>query len=128
MDKLKVDRVQTGVRLEKRLLKVLKGLAEYFEISMTELFEGILLHELDGKSAFAGKEEILEVIAGLRKVYGLALVALHRGGETFREGDGVRRMPFHAGDALVVHTTWEALARLTGNRDFVIVTTASAWV
>lgn len=77
MKKLKVQRVQTGVRLEKRLLKVLKGLAEYFDISMTELLEGILLHELDGKSAFAGKREILGVISGLKAVYGLDLDSSH---------------------------------------------------
>jgi di/tricarboxylate transporter len=59
----------------------------------------------------------------MRKIYGIALVALHRGGETIREGHGVRRTPFHAGDTLIVHTTWEALSRLKGNRDFVIVTT-----
>ncbi|MFT5114339.1 MAG: di/tricarboxylate transporter [Parasphingorhabdus sp.] len=59
----------------------------------------------------------------LRKVYGVALVALHRGGETHREGDGIREMPFQAGDTLVVHTTWDALDRLKGNRNFVIVTT-----
>ena len=77
MKKLKVERVQTGVRLEKRLLKVLKGLAEYFEISLTELLEGILLHELDGKSAFEGKLEILKTIKGLRDVYGMDLDSSH---------------------------------------------------
>ncbi|MDP2133324.1 MAG: SLC13 family permease [Sulfuritalea sp.] len=59
----------------------------------------------------------------MRKVYGLALVALHRGGKTLREGDGVRDMPLQAGDAMVVHTTWDALAHLETNRDFVIITT-----
>ena len=59
----------------------------------------------------------------MRKIYGIALVALHRGGETIREGHGVRRTPFQAGDTLIVHTTWEALSRLKGNRDFVVVTT-----
>ncbi|MEM7407354.1 MAG: SLC13 family permease [Pseudomonadota bacterium] len=59
----------------------------------------------------------------LRKTYGIALVALHRGGETFREGDGVRRMEFQPGDTLVVHTTWDALGRLRENRNFVVVTT-----
>ena len=59
----------------------------------------------------------------MRKTYGIALVALHRGGETFREGDGVRRMAFQPGDTLVVHTTWDALARLKNNRNFVVVTT-----
>ena len=59
----------------------------------------------------------------MRKAYGIALLALHRGGETFREGDSVRRMPFRPGDTLIVHTTWDALSRLEGNRDFVVVTT-----
>jgi di/tricarboxylate transporter len=59
----------------------------------------------------------------LRKTYGIALVALHRNGETLREGDGIRDLPLQAGDTLVVHTTWEALARLEQNRNFVVVTT-----
>lgn len=59
----------------------------------------------------------------MRKAYGLALVALHRGGKTLREGEGVRDMPFAAGDTLVVHTTWDALARLEADRNFVVVTT-----
>ncbi|MGD8743562.1 MAG: SLC13 family permease [Granulosicoccaceae bacterium] len=59
----------------------------------------------------------------MRKTYGLALVGLHRGGETLREGDDIRNMPFRAGDTLVVHTTWEALTRVEKNRDFVVVTT-----
>ena len=59
----------------------------------------------------------------MRKTYGTALVALNRAGETFREGDGVRRMPFQPGDVLVVHCTWDALSRLRNNRNFVVVTT-----
>jgi di/tricarboxylate transporter len=59
----------------------------------------------------------------MRKVYGLAMVALHRDGATFREGEDIRNMPFHAGDTLVVHTTWLALDRLTSDRNFVVVTT-----
>jgi len=59
----------------------------------------------------------------MRKTYGIAMVALHRGGETKGEGDNIRTMPFEAGDTLVVHTTWEALARLEKDKDFVIVTT-----
>ena len=57
----------------------------------------------------------------MRKTYGIALVALHRGGETFREGD-VRRIAFQPGDTLLC-TTWDALARLKNNRNFVVVTT-----
>ena len=59
----------------------------------------------------------------LRKKYGIAMVALHRGGETRQEGENIRAIPFEAGDTLVVHTTWDALARLEGDKDFVIVTT-----
>jgi len=59
----------------------------------------------------------------MRKVYGIAMVALHRDGETLREGDGIRDLPLEAGDTLVVHTTWDALARLEKDRDFVVVTT-----
>ncbi len=59
----------------------------------------------------------------MRKTYGLALVALHRNGETLREGDHIRDLPFEAGDTLVVHTAWDALARLEKDRNFVIVTT-----
>ena len=58
----------------------------------------------------------------MRKTYGLAMVALHRRGETLREGDDIRNLPLEAGDTLVVHTSWEALARLESNRDFVVVT------
>ena len=59
----------------------------------------------------------------MRKTYGIAMVALHRNGETLREGDGIRDLPLHAGDTLVVHTTWDALSRLEQNKDFVVVTT-----
>jgi di/tricarboxylate transporter len=59
----------------------------------------------------------------MRKTYGLALIALHRDGETMREGDDIRNMPLHAGDTLVVHTAWDALARIESNRDFVVITT-----
>ena len=59
----------------------------------------------------------------MRKTYGLALIGLHRDGETLREGDDIRSMPFHPGDTLVVHTAWNALERIEKNRDFVVVTT-----
>ena len=59
----------------------------------------------------------------MRKTYGIAMVALHRQGRTYREGEGIRDMPLQAGDTLVVHTTWDALARLEKNPDFVVVTT-----
>ena len=68
-----VERVQTGVRIEKRLLKVLKALAEYHDLTLGDLLEGIVLHAFAGKCPF-GKPS-LEVIAGLKKVYGLELDA-----------------------------------------------------
>ncbi|PCJ87699.1 MAG: SLC13 family permease [Thiotrichaceae bacterium] len=59
----------------------------------------------------------------MRKTYGVAMVAMHRNGETLREGDEIRNMPFEAGDTMVVHTTWDALARLQKDKNFVVVTT-----
>jgi len=59
----------------------------------------------------------------MRKVYGLSLLALKRGDVTTEAGEGVRDIPLQAGDALVVHTPWDALARLKEDRDFVVVTT-----
>jgi len=68
-----VERVQTGVRLEKRLLKVLKGLAEHLDISVADLIEGMSLHCFDGKVPFSA--ETLEKIAQLKTVYDLDLDA-----------------------------------------------------
>jgi len=69
----KVNRVQTGVRIERDLLKVLKGLAEYLELSLGDLIEGIALHALEGKTPFS--QETLGKIGQLREVYGLDLTA-----------------------------------------------------
>ncbi len=68
-----IERQQTGIRIEKRILKVLKGLAEYHDISLGDLLEGIVLHAFEGKAPF-GKES-LQKIGELRKVYGLDLTA-----------------------------------------------------
>ena len=70
---LRVERVQTGVRIEKGMLKVLKALAELFEISLGDLLEGIVLHAFEGKAPF-GKED-LERIKDLKKIYSLDLTA-----------------------------------------------------
>lgn len=59
----------------------------------------------------------------MRKTYGIAMIGLHRDGETMREGDDIRSVPFQAGDTLVVHTAWNALERIEKDRDFVVVTT-----
>lgn len=72
--RLVVERVQTGVRVEKRILKVLKGLAEYHDLSLGDLLEGIVLHAFEGKSPFDDKAT-LEVIADLKRIYALDLDA-----------------------------------------------------
>jgi di/tricarboxylate transporter len=59
----------------------------------------------------------------MRKTYGIAMIGLHRDGETYREGGDIRSIKLHAGDTIVVHTAWEALARLEKDRNFVVVTT-----
>lgn len=66
-----VERVQTGVRLEKRILKVLKALAEHKNLTLGDLLEGIVLHAFEGKAPFS--PETLKVIEKLRDVYGLDL-------------------------------------------------------
>ena len=68
-----IERVQTGVRLEKRLLKVLKALAELKDMSLGDLLEGIVLHAFEGKNAFS--DETLAQIENLKTVYGLDLSA-----------------------------------------------------
>jgi hypothetical protein len=80
-----VERIQTGVRLEKRLLKVLKGLAEYHDLSLGDLLEGIVLHAFDGQCPF--DEESLRRIADLKRVYKLDLdsTASHRLSEKARD-------------------------------------------
>jgi len=69
----RVERVQTGVRMEKRLLKVLKGLAEALDLTLGDLLEGIVLHAFEGKSPFL--PETLDKIARLREIYELDLTA-----------------------------------------------------
>ena len=62
-----IERVQTGVRLERRTLKVLKGLAEYLDLSLGDLLEGIVLHAFDGKIPFSAAS--LERIQELKRFY-----------------------------------------------------------
>jgi hypothetical protein len=66
-----VERVQTGVRMEKRILKVLKALAELKDLTLGDLLEGIVLHAFDGKAPF--RPETLRQIAELKRIYGLEL-------------------------------------------------------
>lgn len=66
-----VTRTQTGVRIETRTLKVLKALAEYLDMSLGDLLEGIALHAFEGKPPFGA--ETIEKIGQLKEVYGLTL-------------------------------------------------------
>lgn len=70
---MEVERVQTGVRIEKRLLKVLKALAELTDLSLGDLLEGICLHALEGKPPF--EKATLRQIRELKRIYGLTLTA-----------------------------------------------------
>lgn len=66
---IKIERVQTGVRMEKRMVKVLKAMAEYHDISLGSLLEGIVLHAFEGESPFGSAG--LAKIATLKEVYGM---------------------------------------------------------
>jgi hypothetical protein len=68
-----VERVQTGVRMEKRLLKVLKAFAELKDLTLGDLLEGIVLHAFEGKTPFS--KQSLAQIAELKKIYGMTLRA-----------------------------------------------------
>ena len=68
-----IKRTQTGVRIESSLLKVLKGLAEYTDLSLGDLLEGIVLHAFEGKAPFS--TETQQVIDQLKVVYGCELSA-----------------------------------------------------
>jgi hypothetical protein len=70
---MQIERVQTGLRLERRLLKVLKGLAEHLDISVAELIEAMALHAFEGKAPFS--PDTVKKIAQLKAVYDLDLTA-----------------------------------------------------
>ncbi|MFS8182823.1 hypothetical protein ACMG4P_14855 [Pseudovibrio denitrificans] len=73
MTPCKIERVQTGVRLEKRVLKVLKAVAAHHEMGLGDLLEGIVLHSFEGKAPFG--PDTLAFIASMREAYGLDLTA-----------------------------------------------------
>jgi hypothetical protein len=79
-----IRRVQTGIRIEKRTLKVLKAVAELKDLTLGDLLEGILLHVYEGELPF-GKETLLQ-IQNLKKVYGLTLTA--KDSHRLREASG----------------------------------------
>lgn len=67
--KISIDRVQTGIRLEKKILKVLKGLAEHRDLSVGQMLELILMHSFENHACFS--KTGLETVKDLKKVYGL---------------------------------------------------------
>jgi len=70
---IEIERVQTGVRIEKRLLKVLKAVSELKDMTLGDLLEGIVLHAFEGQAPFS--EATLKEIEQFRKIYGLTLKA-----------------------------------------------------
>jgi len=82
-----VERVQTGVRLEKRLLKVLKAFAEYHDLTLGDLLEGIVLHAFEGKTPLT--QASLNRIKDLKKFYGLELDS--RASHRLKEDERKRR-------------------------------------
>ena len=72
-ERLAIERIQTGVRMERRLLKVLKALAEYKNMTLGDLLEGIVLHAFDGKAPFSAQTQ--RKIAELKGIYELDLDA-----------------------------------------------------
>jgi hypothetical protein len=79
-----VERVQTGVRMEKRLLKVLKAIAELKDLSLGDLLEGIVLHAFENKTPFS--EQTLKEIEQFKSIYGMTLKASDSHNLKEREG------------------------------------------
>jgi di/tricarboxylate transporter len=99
-------------------LTIQKGLRVFSEV-LASTQTGIAEIVIPAGSSLIGKSAR---DVWMRKVYGLAMVALHRDGETMVEGDRIRNIPFEVGDTILTFTTWRALAHLETNRNFVIVT------
>jgi len=99
-------------------LKIQKGLRVFSEV-LSSSQAGIAEIVIPPGSSLLGKSA---KDVWMRKIYGIAMVALHRNGETMFEGESIRDMPFETGDTLLVHTTWRALGHLEGDRNFIIVT------
>ncbi len=99
-------------------LSIQKGLRVFSEV-LSSTHAGIAEIVIPPGSTLIGKSA-LEI--WMRKTYGIAMVALHRDGETMVEGENIRDMPLEAGDTILAHTTWRDLAHLERDRNFVIIT------
>ena len=125
-----IDEGQTlGIIAADRAVKILTDTANVEATTNLTTFSDLLVATKGGvaevvippSSSLIGKTS---VELWMRKTYGLAVLAIHRGGETTREGDGVRDMQLQAGDTLVGHIMWDSLARLEkDHKNFVVVTT-----
>ena len=80
-----IERVQLGVRMEKRMVKVLKGLAEFNNESLGQLLEKIVLHSFEPMPGEEGEwsasphgKRALDALADLKRVYGMDY-AVHAG-------------------------------------------------
>lgn len=69
--RIPITRIQTGLRLEKRMVKVLKAVAEYYDMSMSALVEEIVLHAFEGPGAFAFGKPAVKRIREFRRLYGM---------------------------------------------------------
>lgn len=74
----RIERVQLGVRMEARLVKVLKGLAEFNDETLGELLEKIVLHSFEPVAGDEGEScasphsrAQLKAVEDLKRVYGL---------------------------------------------------------
>ncbi len=104
-------------RFAKRYGLRLRSNLQVFSESLVHTKAGISELVVPPNSSLIGKTV---VDLWMRETYGMSVLAIHRGSETLREG--IRKTPFQSGDTLVCHSSWEALARLERDRDFVVVT------
>lgn len=75
---LPVERVQLGVRMEKSMVKVLKGLAEFEGVTLGQLMEKIVLHSFEPVPGEEGEmaasphgKRALAAINDLKRIYGM---------------------------------------------------------
>ncbi len=78
VEQMDVERVQLGVRMEKSMVKVLKGLAEFEGITLGQLLEKIVLHSFEPVLGQEGEmaasphgKRALAAIADLKRIYGM---------------------------------------------------------
>jgi len=108
-------------KLEEAAQSKLRTEIKTFNDSLSPSKSGIAEIVIPASSSLIGKSAR---DVWMRKTYGFAILAIHRQGETIREGTGVRDIQFQAGDTLVGHVFWDALARLDkDHRNFVVITT-----